>query len=78
MAQKSSELPPRETALAVTNAALDDACVLDRFVYRPTFDYYLARLHELDPGEYSTDDIEYLSLVMQFWHWGLFSEKANL
>ena len=62
-AEKSSELPPRGTALALVNAALDDACVLDRFVHRPNFDYYLARLYELDPGEYSTDDIEYLPLV---------------
>ena len=62
-AEKAAELPAKETALALVDAALDDACALDRFVHRPTFDYHFARLYELDPREYGAEENEYLPLV---------------
>lgn len=62
-AERSAGLPSRKVAVALVDAALDDACALDRFIHRPTFNYYLARLYELDPDEYGTDETKYIPLV---------------
>ncbi|KAI9873439.1 MAG: hypothetical protein M1830_000412 [Pleopsidium flavum] len=60
---KASALPSREVSLELVNSALDDACALDRFVHRPTFDYHFVRIFELDHSDYGAEEFAYLPLL---------------
>ncbi|KAI9877238.1 MAG: hypothetical protein M1830_004447 [Pleopsidium flavum] len=60
---KTSALPSRKVALELVNSALDDACALDWFVHRPTFDYHFVRIFELDHSDYGAEEFAYLPLL---------------
>ena len=56
-------LPSRELACNLVTTALDDACTLLRFVHRPTFDYFLNRIYDIDPEEYNRQDEKFIPLL---------------
>lgn len=56
-------LPTREICKALVDACMDDACVLMRFVHRPTFDSMVGRIYDTDPNLYTDAEISYLPLL---------------
>lgn len=55
-------LPPRATAIFLVETCLDKACVLMRFIHRPSFMVRAARLYDLRPDDYEDDDSAFLPL----------------
>jgi hypothetical protein len=59
----NSLLPPRHIAKVLVDACLDDACVLMRFVHRPTFDNMMDRIYNTDAKDYSNAEHDYIPLI---------------
>lgn len=56
-------LPSKEIAKVLIDACLDDACVLMRFVHRPSFNKMVERIYDTDPGLYREDEKSFLPLL---------------
>ncbi|RPA99695.1 hypothetical protein L873DRAFT_1581487, partial [Choiromyces venosus 120613-1] len=59
----TSMLPTREVAKVLLDVCMDDACVLMRFVHRPTFDDMVNRIYEKDPNDFGDDENNHLPLL---------------
>lgn len=55
-------LPPKETATALVETCLDKACVLMRFMHRPSFMDMMNRLYSKRPEDYDDDENMFLPL----------------
>jgi hypothetical protein len=56
-------LPSKNIALELVDAALDDACSIENFVHRPTFDYHFDCIYNMDPRDYGPQEVRYLPLL---------------
>jgi hypothetical protein len=56
-------LPPRDVALDLISSALDEACVLLKFVHEPSFYSMFHRMYTLDPEKYSYKENKFLPLL---------------
>lgn len=61
--QRTALLPPREIAKVLIDTCLDDACVLMRFVHRPSFNQMMDRVYDMDPGMYGEEENSFLPLL---------------
>ncbi|PUU80439.1 fungal-specific transcription factor domain-domain-containing protein, partial [Tuber borchii] len=59
----TSMLPTKEVAKVLLDVCMDDACVLMRFVHRPTFDDVVNRIYEKDPNDFGDDENNHLPLL---------------
>ncbi|KAI5853454.1 fungal-specific transcription factor domain-containing protein [Tricharina praecox] len=55
-------LPPKETAASLVETCLDKACVLMRFIHRPSFVSMMHRLYSKRPEDYDDDENTFLPL----------------
>lgn len=61
--QRTALLPSREIAKVLIDTCLDDACVLMRFVHRPSFNQMMDRVYDMDPGMYGEEENSFLPLL---------------
>lgn len=61
--QSTALLPSREIARVLIDTCLDDACVLMRFVHRPTFNDMVDRVYSMDPGAFGEAENSFLPLL---------------
>lgn len=61
--QRTALLPSRTIARVLIDTCLDDACVLMRFVHRPSFNRMMDRVYDMDPGMYGEDENTFLPLL---------------
>lgn len=59
------DLPTKETALILTNNALQRGCALLRFVHQPTFDSMVDRIYETPPESFTDEEHRFLPLLYQ-------------
>ena len=59
----TSMLPTKEVAKVLLDVCMDDACVLMRFIHRPTFDDVVNRIYEKDPNDFGDDENNHLPLL---------------
>lgn len=57
------DLPSRETATALCDAALSTACSLLRFVHHPTFYDMLNRIYTIPPDRFGDAENQFLALL---------------
>jgi hypothetical protein len=57
------DLPSKECGLQLCRDALDEACVLMRFVHRPTFFAMFDRVYDIPPDQWGNEENRYLPLV---------------
>ncbi|RFU29420.1 hypothetical protein B7463_g6943, partial [Scytalidium lignicola] len=56
-------LPPRRVADELINSALDDACALEPFVHRPTFDRLVTRVYKNCPADFGPEEKSFMPLL---------------
>ena len=56
-------LPSRKVADKLITSALDDACALESFIHRPTFDRLLTRVYATNPLEFSSEERSFVPLL---------------
>lgn len=56
-------LPKRDIAKVLVDACLDDACILMRFVHRPSFNNMMDEIYDTDPGMYGETQNSFLPLL---------------
>ncbi|RPB15373.1 hypothetical protein P167DRAFT_551998 [Morchella conica CCBAS932] len=56
-------LPKKEVALVLVDTCLDDACILMRFVHRPTFNELMDQIYQTEPGNYTENQLSFLPLL---------------
>lgn len=61
--QSTALLPTKEVAKVLVDACLDDACMLMRFVHRPSFNHMLDKIYEMDAGMYGEAESSFLPLL---------------
>lgn len=61
--QRTALLPPKDIAKVLVDTCLDDACVLMRFVHRPSFNQMMDRVYDMDPGNYGEAENSFLPLL---------------
>lgn len=61
--QMTALLPSKEIAKVLIDTCLDDACVLMRFVHRPSFNSMMDRVYDMDPGTFGETETSFLPLL---------------
>jgi len=61
----TSPLPTREVATVLVDSCLEDACVLMRFVHRPSFDEMFARIYNVPEIEWGQRERDFLPLLYE-------------
>lgn len=56
-------LPSKEIAKVLVDACLDDACILMRFVHRPSFNHMMDQIYGMEAGMYGESENSFLPLL---------------